>query len=280
MNAQFVRDYLARALEGDRLAHAYLLWGPASDERDRAAREIATAFVCAEGRARGMSPCGACRPCREVVHGTSAAFLELPADKPKIEIDDVREIAGKLAVAYESRRVVFLPRLERLTLPAAHAFLKILEEPGGLTLYFFTTGRVSSLLPTIISRCHRLPFYAASADTQSADHADLDAFLADPARRAELDMDVLGDYVPGEDKRERLRAFLAHLCTHLELRMAELCGGQPGAPTIFGALDLEQSLLLAEKLLLAAEDVEANVNPDLLVECLAIELRRLPSAAQ
>ncbi len=274
MNTDFVRDYFARALAADRLAHAYLLWGPAPEERDRAARAIAAAFVCPEGPARGMTPCGACRPCREVARGVSAAFIELAADRATIDIDAVRELVATLGIAYESRRVVFASRIERLTLPAAHAFLKTIEEPGGATLYIFTTGRIGSLLPTIISRCHRLPFYAADAHPPPPDNPDLEGLLADPARRAELDSEMLADYAPGEDRRDRLRALCTQLLAHAERRAAALCGEAAATPTIFDALDIRGVLHVAERILIAAGDIEANVHPDLLLECLLIELRR------
>ncbi|HNR99101.1 MAG TPA: hypothetical protein PKX48_07760 [Planctomycetota bacterium] len=274
MNAAFVRDYFARALAADRLAHAYLLWGPAPEERDRVARDIALAFLCPEGPARGMAPCGACRPCRAVARGASPAFFELAANRAAIDIDAVRELIGALAIAHNGRRVVFAPRLERLTLPAAHAFLKTLEEPGGATLYLCTTGNLGALLPTIVSRCHRLPLYAAEAYPPPPENPDLERILADPARRDELDSDVLADYAPGEDRRERLRALCAHLAAHARRRTAALCGETPAAPTIFDALDLRGVLHMTERIVAAAADIDANIHPDLILECLLIRLRR------
>ncbi|HAK96294.1 MAG TPA: hypothetical protein DCM87_15205 [Planctomycetes bacterium] len=274
MTTDFVRDYFARALAADRLAHAYLLWGPAPEERDRAARDIAAAFVCPEGPARGMAPCGACRACSAVARGASPAFIELSADRDTIDIDAVRELIATLAIAYEARRVVFAPRIERLTLPAAHAFLKTIEEPGGATLYLFTTGNIGSLLPTIVSRCHRLPLYAAEAHPPPPDNPDLERLLADPARRDELDSETLADYAPGEDRRDRLRVLCAHLIAHAERRAAALCGEAPAAPTIFDALDLRGVLHVTERILAAAADIDANIHPDLLLECLLIDLRR------
>ncbi len=270
------RTYVYRAVRSDRLGHAYLLWGPDSDERDRRAREIAKSLVCEEGPQEDRGPCGRCRPCHEVAVGTYAGFLDMTGEKAHIEIEDIRSLGQKLAIAFEKRRSVFIPKLERLTPPAAHAFLKILEEPGGLTVYLLTTGRPSTIIPTILSRCHQLPFFVATESTVQTDLSEVEPLLGNPNALADMDLGDLIKPLPGQNKRERLQVLLTHLLRQVEVRVQELAGHGTGAPTLFAGVDHDDMLDWADTLLAFAEDVTWNVNVDLILEGLAFRLRRIP----
>jgi DNA polymerase-3 subunit delta' len=201
--------------------------------------------------------------------------MELSGDEPAIEIEAIRELAQRLAIAYEGRRVVFVPGLDRLTLPAANAFLKILEEPGGSTVYVMTSGRTANLLPTILSRCHRLPLFPARA-AESAPALDIDALLAQPDALERMDLADLLEPFGGRDKRERFEALLAYSAGRIEARIAELLdGASAGAPGAWLAgLPLDDVLCLAEEILELADDATWNVNTDLMLEAFAAAIRR------
>src|SRR6267378_8230813 len=55
-------------------------------------------------------------------------------------------------------KVLIVKRAEAITGPAAHAFLKILEEPQPRRVLILCARRVRSLLPTISSRCLHVRF--------------------------------------------------------------------------------------------------------------------------
>ncbi|MCD4796826.1 MAG: DNA polymerase III subunit delta' [Candidatus Cloacimonetes bacterium] len=59
-------------------------------------------------------------------------------------------------------KICIIENAEEMTLAAANAFLKTLEEPPSDTVIILTTSKVNSLLPTIISRCQQIPFYPVS----------------------------------------------------------------------------------------------------------------------
>ncbi|MEM8485746.1 MAG: DNA polymerase III subunit delta' [Bacteroidota bacterium] len=61
-------------------------------------------------------------------------------------------------------KVVLLTDVEAMRLEAANAFLKLLEEPSGATIFILITTRPDRLLPTIISRCQRMRFDTLHAD--------------------------------------------------------------------------------------------------------------------
>jgi DNA polymerase-3 subunit delta' len=56
------------------------------------------------------------------------------------------------------KRIFIFLKADRLSLPAAQAFLKTLEEPEKDTLFILLTETPQALLPTILSRCQKVRF--------------------------------------------------------------------------------------------------------------------------
>ena len=56
-------------------------------------------------------------------------------------------------------KICVIEHAETMTIQAANAFLKTLEEPPEDTIIILTTSKPNSLLPTIISRCQQLQFH-------------------------------------------------------------------------------------------------------------------------
>lgn len=79
---------------------------------------------------------------------------------PLIRLEQIREIAQFLGRSplEASRSVVVIEQAETMAESPANALLKTLEEPGRATLILIAPG-VESLLPTLVSRCQRIPFY-------------------------------------------------------------------------------------------------------------------------
>lgn len=79
---------------------------------------------------------------------------------PQIRLEQIREIAQFLSrsALEASRKVVVLDQAETMAEAAANGLLKTLEEPGRATLILIAPS-TESLLPTLISRCQRIPFY-------------------------------------------------------------------------------------------------------------------------
>jgi DNA polymerase-3 subunit delta' len=85
---------------------------------------------------------------------------------PLIRLEQVREIARFLARAplEAPRSIVVIEQTETMAEGAANGLLKTLEEPGQATLILIAPG-VESLLPTLVSRCQRIPFYRLAAES-------------------------------------------------------------------------------------------------------------------
>ena len=84
---------------------------------------------------------------------------------PQIRLEQIREITEFLSrsTLEAPRKVVVLEQAETMAEAAANGLLKTLEEPGQATLILIAPG-VESLLPTLVSRCQRIPFSRLSPD--------------------------------------------------------------------------------------------------------------------
>jgi DNA polymerase-3 subunit delta' len=79
---------------------------------------------------------------------------------PMVRLEQIREITQFLSRSplEAPRSVVIIDAAETLPESAANALLKTLEEPGQATIILLASS-TDALLPTIVSRCQRIPFY-------------------------------------------------------------------------------------------------------------------------
>ncbi len=173
---------LRAALRRGALHHAYLFGGPPGTGKARAARVLAQAANC-EGGGEGASgfredPCGTCRPCRKIASDNHPDVLWLAEERvmakagrwePKagrspskdIVVDQVRDLVDhRLSMKrFEGRRrFVVIDPADAMNPQAQNALLKTLEEPPEDTTLVLVAGSPDALLPTIRSRCLRIPF--------------------------------------------------------------------------------------------------------------------------
>jgi DNA polymerase-3 subunit delta' len=205
-----VRQLLASR---DSLSHALLLSGSTGIGKAAVAAAIARALLCetAPGDRQDPLACGRCPSCHWSAAGNhpdlrSVGLLTNKEGKPawEISIDQIRELeefVGMTAFRGGARVVVIDPA-QALSVPAANALLKMLEEPGERTYFLLVTHRPASLPATVRSRCRLVPvpapglreqqdWLAAEAGIEPADAARLLAFsggaplharhLADPS---------------------------------------------------------------------------------------------------
>lgn len=181
------------ALGSGRIHHAYLFVGPDGTGKELAAFGVAQALVC-ERRERaapgptlfgatekpGSRACGACSACKRAVPHQDTrrpihpdvvvierglyAPQQLGRRTPEtqdISIDQIRMLvlARSAFAPHEGRAKVFIVRrAEELSVSAANALLKTLEEPGTNTHFILLSSQPEALLPTILSRTQRVRF--------------------------------------------------------------------------------------------------------------------------
>ncbi|NOQ52579.1 MAG: DNA polymerase III subunit delta' [Desulfuromonadaceae bacterium] len=149
-------DILQRSLKNQRIAHAYLFDGPDGVGKRLVALALARALFCQTG-----DGCGDCPPCRKVDHNNHPDLHLVDAEGTSIKIDQVRSLQQDLSLRpLEGKyKVCLIDGAEQLNPAAANALLKTLEEPQPNTVIILLTSQPEKLLPTIRSRCQRLPFH-------------------------------------------------------------------------------------------------------------------------
>lgn len=166
------RAYLARSLELDRVAHAYLLTGPANCGKTTLALDFARALVCTGT----PCPCDDCPECRMVLGGRhpdveqieaeqdeapefSALWKSTSGDRPRraLRIERVRELIRVMATrpSQAAYRVATLDG-SMVQDAAASALLKLFEEPASRSVLLLRAPAVEALPPPIASRCQRI----------------------------------------------------------------------------------------------------------------------------
>lgn len=173
---------LRAALARGTLHHAYLFGGPAGVGKGTAARLLAQAVNCEGGEAGPngwrADPCGACGPCRKIERGTHPDVLHLAEERvmakagrwePEggrtpsrdIVVAQIRDLVDRrlsLRLFEGRRRVIVIDPADAMNVQAQNALLKTLEEPPDDTTLVLVSATPDELLPTIRSRCLRVPF--------------------------------------------------------------------------------------------------------------------------
>lgn len=124
-----------------------------------AATTLATILLCEKYQwtATATLPCGTCRACRLVSSSNHPDLVSYQTDKATWSVKAVREIfKTTILTPNGNRRIIVVHQLEKVSLPAANALLKSLEEPRAATSLILTSRWPKRLLPTILSRCYTL----------------------------------------------------------------------------------------------------------------------------
>lgn len=152
--AAFVQDQpaaariLSRMLVEDHLPNAVLLWGPAGAPVNETARFFADSILASERDEDGF-------------------LLTEPGVEPtlfvcdKAKKKDITRLQERFSITSDTRKVSLLTNFDQATPEAANALLKFLEEPQPGITHILTTCNKGGILPTIESRCQRIPLRPA-----------------------------------------------------------------------------------------------------------------------
>src|SRR3954467_5536743 len=156
---EHVAQTLKRAIESDRVAHAYLFCGTRGVGKTSMARIMAKALNCHSGDKPTPQPCGKCDSCVAIARGDDIDVIEIDAAS-NTGVDNVRDIIenSQYRPARSRFKVYIIDEVHMLSKNAFNALLKTMEEPPGHVKFILATTEVEKVLPTILSRCQRYDF--------------------------------------------------------------------------------------------------------------------------
>ena len=161
-----ISSSLSRALNQDRLSHAYLLVGTRGTGKTSTARILARAVNCDTlSKARESKqilssdniPCNECEAC--INFKNSPDNIEFDAASNR----SVEDVSRLLSTAYlaplQSRFKTFIiDEVHMLSFEAVNSILKLIEEPPKNVIFFLATTEFNKVPLTIRSRCQILNF--------------------------------------------------------------------------------------------------------------------------
>lgn len=156
--------FLKKVIKGDKIPHAYLFTGIEGTGKRTTALALARAVNC-ENPVNADS-CGECRVCRQMESGNFPDYYSIEPDGQNIKIEQIREFNRSINFkpVLGKYRITIINRAEMMTEEAANSFLKTLEEPPSGNIIVLKVIDPLDLLPTIISRCQKIPFKPLSHD--------------------------------------------------------------------------------------------------------------------
>lgn len=280
----FALHLIEKAAQEGRLAHLLLFHGGSAPERRKAGLQIAQRLNCTSAQ---EEPCGYCSACKKVLSGNHPDVEVVKPAKASLGIEQVLDWQERVyRKHYEGKYKVFiLEEVDKLTIPAANALLKVIEEPPERTVIILSTQNAEILLPTIQSRAQGVYFpisgeqeWLNSLGDSSDDGEAQEAFRLS-SQNPELAYEILT--LGAEKVREWLRGFQQAVDDQDFLKLFPLFPLEKKEVEIYlQVLALEQGkrIEVNPKAMLAIgkaiEQIRMQANPRLVIEGLALKLFR------
>jgi hypothetical protein len=149
-----IKKQLERDLASQQLHQSYLFAGPEHVGKMSLLREFMSQLRCGQDF-QVDSPFGS-----QILVGQGPGLLSFLDDGASLKVEQVRGIVDFVSkrTADDEWSFCVIEHVERMTLSAANAFLKVLEEPSQRMVFLMTTRKEHKLLATILSRVQTYRF--------------------------------------------------------------------------------------------------------------------------
>jgi len=260
-------QFLKKTAELGKTPHALLFYGHGAIGKKVLALEFIKLLNCQEGKIE-TRPCNHCRACRDIEKNVHPDLMIIePQEGKEIKITQIRELQNNLSLkAYSAPfKTAIIDKAHLLNQEAQSAFLKILEEPQGNSLFILISEYPEMLLPTILSRVERLRFYALPDQNKNKEQQKLIEEIAQLGRENLLTRFSYAKKLAEESND--LRSVLDVWLSYFREKLLAVVGGEAG----------EYSVIKLKKIVKSIQNINflistTNVNNRLALEILMLEL--------
>jgi len=164
LNHQPQWQQIQTAWRTKRIAQSMLFVGPSHCALGDFTTRIMQLLICKQ---KLNEPCLKCSDCMMLdrMEHPDMEWIKPEKSGGAIKIDQIRELQNSayLTPQRADYRLIAIEAADRMNNASANALLKILEEPAKHTIFILIAQQLSTVLPTIISRCHLISFSSSDA---------------------------------------------------------------------------------------------------------------------
>ncbi len=152
------QEVLCRMVETDQIPHAFLFLGANHIGKTLVAHQLIKALFPETGSFESNP---------DIIELFCLEDEKTGKKKSNISAEQVRELCQRLSLSSMNGgwKVAFIQEANALSIGAANALLKTLEEPKGKTLFILRAPSLESVLPTVASRCQIIRFHGVDRKT-------------------------------------------------------------------------------------------------------------------
>lgn len=155
-NQPIVYQTIQNAFHFHHTSHAYLIVGAKGSPVLQIAQFIAQSFICQHKDEQDLA-CETCTNCQKIQQESYADYRLIQGENLKSEVVlSLQEEYNKSAIEQEGVKLYIIHRIERAPVASLNKLLKFIEEPTSNIIAIFTSNSLSSVLPTITSRCQMI----------------------------------------------------------------------------------------------------------------------------
>lgn len=148
-----VFQILKNSFKRNKTSHAYIISGSKGSPVLETAIFMAQSFVCTEKDENNLA-CEQCVNCQKITKNAYADFKIINGEDLKNDVTlSIQNEFNKSAIERENVKIYIINLIEKAPVASLNKLLKFIEEPNSNIVAIFTSNSVSSILPTIVSRC-------------------------------------------------------------------------------------------------------------------------------
>ena len=148
-----VFQVLKNSFSKEKTSHAYIISGSKGSPILETAIFMAQSLVCLNTDENNLA-CEECVNCLKIKNNGYADYKIFNGEQLKTDVTlSIQEEFNKSAIESENVKIYIIHQIEKAPITSLNKLLKFIEEPTSNIVAIFTSNSVSSILPTIVSRC-------------------------------------------------------------------------------------------------------------------------------